>query len=396
MNNRLILFFLILLLAQKGYPLSWLDYSVNVTNDNNVFKYPVEYNDTSYTYDLKLNFKNKLSPRTRMNTTYNFISNTYNQYLVRDHLENIFYWDLDQDFIKTSVLSLVANGNYFNYSDDASAKYNYLNFSVGPRLGLYFFFLNYTKLEVGAKYESFKYPNYSFSRQGFESNIVFREEISDYHGWRQIVNLYQVLPLNLEAEFTCQFAQKTYPDRFIYTLKSSSYTYTADNRQDEDRQLNYILSRQFAKNNKITLGFLQEQTNSNANTPVFNPEVALTSSTLVANYNTYQANTYYLSGLLCYGRENSYLRTNISYADYDYLQRPGVDRYSKFIGKPRKDQRLTVFAEVGQRLGQFIAMDWMLKIGYTYEKNKSNDYYYRYKRDTYSIILNAYFYLSRA
>ena len=368
----------------------WSTTSLGVNTDSNVYKYVVPYNDTYSSFDWGINLKDKLTPTTRIFLNYNFKNSFYNTYTVKDYSQHLVRLNIDEDLMRMLVAGLSLQGD--NYVTSFS-KYNYLDLSGKFYLRFFMFFYQHTNIDVGLKAEKFNYYNYNFAQEGWTPSLSYREEVSDYNGLARFISIKQGLPANREMELKFSSEEKKFPERPLYERRGNEFVFTDINREDKETNFYLGASQSFKKNSKVSVGFSILNISSNANTTVYDPSVSGSSTSLQEKYYDRKDSSLSCNSLYYYGRENSYLRINLCRTKKDYSHREAQDGFGNWLGKSREDQQFTFFAQINQMLGKIAGLNWILNLGYNYDENDSNDYFYNYINETYSLGLVAYLYL---
>jgi hypothetical protein len=368
---------------------TWLETSLAGSSDNNIYSYVLPYSDSLSLVELKLNHKNKLTRTTHYLANYFFRDAAYNRWSSKNYLNNSLNLGLEEDLIADLVAGISAQGTYYAYPDNASSKYNYLNWVAAANLRWYTFFMDFTSWEAGVKYQAYTLPNYNFMQEGWTPSLTFMEEVAEYNGTGAYVNIKQGLPWSLDLELGGTWINNVCPERPLYA-GAHDRDFTSELRRDQELNLNAALSWRFLKNSNVRLGYGWGSVASNANALVYDAAAGVVE--LEAGYYDRMNQCVNLGGLYCYGKENSYVRVNTSLTSRTYSGRRAQDAQGRISSANRSDREYNVLVELNQRLGEWLGTQWMLRLGYNYIQSQSNDYYYSYIREVYTLGFVSNFY----
>lgn len=383
---------LLAFLCQNAFCATWITSSFGLNTDTNLYKYVVPYNDSYSVVDLGFNMKEKLTDTTRCFLNYSFRNSFYNTNTIRNYSEHLAGFNLDEDLVEMLVAGASLQGDYYTTS---YSTYNYLNLTAKGYLRYFMFVFDYTNIDVGAKYENFNYPNYNFGAEGFTPSLSYREEVSDYTTMAPFVSIKQGLPPDMDLELNVLYSMKKYPERPLYMLSGTDYVFdVSKNREDTELNINFGLGYNLERNSRLSLSLTMLNVSSNANMTVYDPSVSGTELNLQESYYNRNDMTISFNGLFYFGDAGNYFRMVITSTGKSYGSRKAQDVYGNWsTDSTRSDQMYSATLELNSMLGNFGGLNWMSKLGYTYETDKSNDFYYNYTNETFSLSLSTYLYI---
>jgi hypothetical protein len=398
--------FLLIFLTNNALATTWFEISGKQNGDDNVYSYVTPYYDNYTALDFKANHKNKLRRTTHYALNYSLNTTMYSELVEKNNTSHRIGLNFEEDVSENMVAMLNTNANIFSYSNTTNARtavsndmYDYIHMTVAAALRLYIFTYDFTSLDFGAEYSLYTLPKFNYETDGFAPSVNFLEEIAEYNGIGGYLTAKQSLPYSLDLELTGKLTNQYCPERPLhetprwYDSGNNSWngTFSSDYRNDLNTNITLKLSRRFTKGTYASLAVCSDGLDSNANTTIWDPS----SNAYILADDYYKRNQLCLSldGMYVFGPESSYIWAYVGYKRVGYPDRRAQDDTGAFYPDTRLDTEYKVTVEFNQRLGYLWKTSWLLKLGYQYVQNESNDYYYKFKREIITLGLSSFLYL---
>lgn len=377
-------------LAQTASGTAWFELSEKIASDGNVYAYVIPYADNYAQIDLRANLKDKISRSTHYAFNYNLSTAMYDELKEKNYLNNILAGSLEEDLSESLVATFSANVNHFDYSESTNSKYDYLMLTAQAALRFYIFTFEFTSIDLGGEYSLYNLPNYNFEEEGWTPSLSFLEEVAEYNGFGTYLTIKQALPYTLDLEFTGKINFQHCPERPLFASATAN-DFTDDYRQDLETTLLVKLTKRLSANSFLSVSTCLNELQSNANAQVY--DTVLSGVILEEEYYRRSKLNLIFDSMLCFGPENSFFRIYATYRHIAYTGRLAQDADGNMLSETRADREYSALVEFNQRLGYLWKFNCLLKLGYQFTQNLTNEYLYNYKRDVIYLGLTSYLYL---
>ncbi|MEW6515881.1 MAG: hypothetical protein AB1439_03100 [candidate division FCPU426 bacterium] len=361
-----------------------------MASDNNIYSYVIPYADNYAQIDFRANHKDKITRSTHYALNYSLSTAMYDEYKMKNYLNNILGGSLEEDLSDSLVALFNANVNHFDYNDSVNSKYDYLMLTTQAALRFYIFAFDFTSVDWGLEYSMYNLPNYNFEKEGWTPSLSFLEEVAEYNGFGSYLTIKQALPYTLDLELTGKISFQHCPERPLFASATQN-DFSSEYRQDLETTLLVKLTKRVTANSFFSLATCFNELQSNANAQVY--DTSLGGVILQEEYYRRSKLNVILDSMICFGPENSFFRIYATYRQLTYSNRKAQDAGGNLLPETRADNEYSALVEFNQRLGYLWKFNCLLKLGYQYTQNLTNDYLYNYKRDAVYLGLTSYLYL---
>ncbi|MHB9155578.1 MAG: hypothetical protein ACYC5N_07785 [Endomicrobiales bacterium] len=335
------------------------------SSDDNFYKDVFTHSAAGYYYTLNVNARNKLSSGLQYDASYLLLGRKNADITWEDSLMNNVRVNLLARPSDVFNLRLLTSFENKTFPDEFSKKYSYDQYRAGIEMPVYVF--DYTVPKAGFTYEKISYDGFDYDSAAAGPLVGVQQELSP---WTMI-------------SLSVQSFAREYPGQYLYADITAT---TAANRQDTETCAGVTLSSVINRDWNFSAGLRHEDIRSNANLPVPDPDVAVSSRTLAADYYSYASPSLFVETVFYPARKVS-CQVGGTYQEKAYAARQATDSPGRLLAERRKDRRFVISAGATYRLSGPVA----LKLDYSYENSSSNDYIYTYTNGVFSTGVTVYF-----